>query len=410
MTTKPATTTNLRVLSSILDLYERPGADQSPTAQLTVGTEVIVLTMPDALGWTKLKRVGDGYVGWAFTDYLGPAIAPSERQGAYRVKPDALELRTGPGTEYPIIAAMPQDTLVTQLIDPCQGWAEVRDNSNGRVGWCAAEYLAAVPPAQAGTGPAVMPASAGSSERTPAPDSAKSTSAPATAGKRTQQGCCWQASPRAGAGGGSPLVFDVSHFQGEVDARSAYADGLRGMLHKATEGTDFVDPMYAFNRANARAAGFLWGAYHFGIGGNPQGQAEYFLRHAAPDGSTLLVLDLESNPQGASMSIDDARSFVTYLHNATGKWPGLYGGGYIRDQLGSARDPVLGNCWFWLAEYGDNPSVPPTWPCWTLWQYTDGTSGPEPHRVSGVNGGACDRDRFAGDAGELTQFWAACGV
>jgi len=47
--------------------------------------------------------------------------------------------------------------------------------------------------------------------------------------------------------------------------------------------------------------------------------------------------------------------------------------------------------------------VPVNWEKWTLWQYTDGGLGPDPHSVDGV--GRCDRDKFNGDAEALRRFW-----
>jgi len=85
------------------------------------------------------------------------------------------------------------------------------------------------------------------------------------------------------------------------------------------------------------------------------------------------------------------------------RWPGLYSGHYIKALLGSTTDPVLCNCWLWLAQYGPTAVVPPCWPTWTLWQYTDGAIGPQPHTVSGI--GRCDRDRFMGDEAGLRNLW-----
>jgi len=81
----------------------------------------------------------------------------------------------------------------------------------------------------------------------------------------------------------------------------------------------------------------------------------------------------------------------------------LYSGHYVKDLLGTAKDPVLSNCWFWLSQYGSTAVVPPNWKGWTLWQYTDGGLGPEPHEIPGI--GRCDRDKFGGDAAALAKFW-----
>jgi lysozyme len=115
------------------------------------------------------------------------------------------------------------------------------------------------------------------------------------------------------------------------------------------------------------------------------------------------VLDFEQNPGGPSMSLDDARAFVTHVNEVTGRFPGFYSGSYIKQLLGSAKDPVLAQCWLWLAEYGSTAVVPPNWPTWTMWQYTDGAVGPEPHQVAGI--GHCDRDKFNGSEAQLQKLW-----
>ena len=53
------------------------------------------------------------------------------------------------------------------------------------------------------------------------------------------------------------------------------AAGIAGIIHKATQGLSFQDPTYHDRRTQALAAGLLWGAYHFGEGGDgAQGQHE----------------------------------------------------------------------------------------------------------------------------------------
>ena len=198
-------------------------------------------------------------------------------------------------------------------------------------------------------------------------------------------------------------VVDLSHHNGNVNLQLAKADGIVGVIHKATQGTTIVDPMYQTNRTQAVSAGLLWGAYHFGTGGDGAAQAQYFLSVVKTFENTLLVLDFEQNTGGASMSLDDARAFVTEVNEVTGRYPGFYSGSYIKQLLGSAKDPVLAQCWLWLPEYGPTPVVPANWPTWTMWQYTDGNFGPEPHSVNGI--GACDRDKFNGTEDQLQTLW-----
>ncbi len=145
--------------------------------------------------------------------------------------------------------------------------------------------------------------------------------------------------------------------------------------------------------------------FRFGTGDDPIAQAEHFLATLEPRDGTLPALDLEADRQGPSMSIAQARAFVTHCQARTGKWPGLYSGHAVREALRGASDPVPAHCWLWLAQYTAHPVVPHPWEGWTLWQFTDGHCGSGPCEVSGV--GHCDRSRFAGGAEALAAFWAA---
>jgi lysozyme len=199
------------------------------------------------------------------------------------------------------------------------------------------------------------------------------------------------------------VVIDISHHNANPDFGQAAAAGIVGVIHKATQGLTFKDQMYETNRQKALDAGLLWGAYHFGVGGDGSDQADFFLEFVEPEADTLLVLDYEPNTQGATMSLDDARAFVSQLNDKIGRFPGLYSGSLIKQQLGNNQDPVLAQCFFWLAQYGPTAVVPKNWPTWTLWQYTDGNLGPQPHTVSGIGG--CDRDKFNGDLDGLKELW-----
>ena len=200
------------------------------------------------------------------------------------------------------------------------------------------------------------------------------------------------------------VVIDLSHHNGRVNLVKARADGVIGVIQKATQGGTFVDPTYEQNHTQASNAGVLWGAYHFGTGSDGVRQADHFLSTVDPAQDTLLILDLESNPQGPSMPLEEARAFVTHIKEKTGRSPGIYSGHYVKELLGTSLDPVLGACWFWLAQYGPTAVVPPNWSTWTIWQYTDGAQGPDPHQVKGI--GRCDRDRFNGTETELRKLWA----
>ncbi len=199
------------------------------------------------------------------------------------------------------------------------------------------------------------------------------------------------------------VVIDISHHDGNVNLAKAKEDGILGVIQKATQGQTFKDPTYQRNRQKAKDASLLWGAYHFGTGSDGLKQAQHFLDTVGNNPGTLLALDFEPNPTGPSMDLEEARAFVTHINGETGRFPGFYSGHYIKQLLGTSTDPILAECWFWLAQYGPTPVVPRNWKTWTMWQYTDGALGPKPHTVKGI--GRCDRDKFNGSKAQLRKLW-----
>jgi lysozyme len=204
------------------------------------------------------------------------------------------------------------------------------------------------------------------------------------------------------------VVVDLSHHNASVDFNAAKAAGIVGVLYKATEGTGYTDPTYESRHSAALNAGLMWGAYHFGSAGDGVAQAEHFLSVVNPGPTDLLVLDFEQsyNRNGqpiSSMTLQQAQDFVIHVQSRTGRWPGFYSGSYIKQLLGNNQNPTLANCWFWLAQYGSTPQVPRNWSNWTMWQYTDGNVGPQPHAVKGI--GNCDRDQFNGSLSGLQRLW-----
>jgi lysozyme len=149
----------------------------------------------------------------------------------------------------------------------------------------------------------------------------------------------------------------------------------------------------------------MWGAYHYGLRGNVDRQVDHFLTTVDPDDETLLVLDFESTHHAPQMRRKDAEKFVKKVHDLIGRWPGLYTGqSFINSVLGDDTSTPLANCWLWIARYNTKlPKVPPAWSTFTMWQYTDGSLGPPPHKVSGI--GLCDRNKFNGDLARLMALW-----
>ena len=197
---------------------------------------------------------------------------------------------------------------------------------------------------------------------------------------------------------GLNVVIDLSHYNTVTSFADIKTGGVVGVIHKATQSTDWIDPTYADRKQQAQGAGLWWGAYHFGTNNDGTAQAQYFLSKVNPGPNDLLALDFEQNPE-SQMTIAQAEQFATEVFNQTGRYPGFYSDELAGQLLGDNVNSILANCWFWRAEYGgSSPSVPPTWATWTMWQYT--SSGP----VSGISG-VCDRDTFNGSMDELSRLW-----
>jgi len=234
--------------------------------------------------------------------------------------------------------------------------------------------------------------------------------------------------PTGGPSGlGLDAVIDISHANSVTDFDAIRACGILGVLHKATEGGDWYDPLYPQRRAQAQAAGLLWGAYHFGTGQYPGSQqAAAFLATTAPDAATLMALDFEPNEAhpANTMTIEQAEDFVRTVYQTTGRLPLVYthrswadGDTYGRARLALDRpigpDSILASCDLWLADYSEQPGIPMAWANrgWRFWQYAGddyagggGPFGPLCRAVWGVD--RCDRDLFQGDAGRLYRYWS----
>jgi lysozyme len=200
------------------------------------------------------------------------------------------------------------------------------------------------------------------------------------------------------------LVLDLSHHNLVNGFDIIRGAGIVGIIFKCTQGTTYTDPTYAPRVAAARKAGLLTGAYHFNTGDAAKAQLEHFLKRAAPDDKTLLALDWEAN-KGHDMSLSLAREFLTLLDEKVGRKAVLYSGNVAKEKLGNKTDTFFGSHRLWLCQYGPKPRVQKSWRRPWLWQYTDGTAGPQPWHVAGVSG-LVDCNHFDGDAEQLAREWA----
>ena len=182
--------------------------------------------------------------------------------------------------------------------------------------------------------------------------------------------------------------IDVARYQGEIDWRRARNAGVSFAYIKATEGGDYLDPMFKDHWQGAGRAGVRRGAYHFYYFCRPaEEQARWFIRNVPPGAGDLPpVLDLEWNHTSptctkrppANIVRAEARKFLSILERHYGQRPIVYTTPEFYRTTGIGR---LRGTQFWLRSVAAHPSKVYPGARWTFWQYTGtgvipGISGP----------------------------------
>jgi lysozyme len=207
-------------------------------------------------------------------------------------------------------------------------------------------------------------------------------------------------------------ILDISHWNTVADWKAIHAAGVAGVIHKASQGSHYRDPVFERHRAQAKAAGLLFGRYHFGEGEDVPGQVTNFLQGWTPD--EALALDYEANvrydatgnlvPAGPSMSLSEAEEFVAEVFTRTGVLPAIYSGATLKEALAARQgsSPLL-KCRLWLAQLGPSAKLPLGFTSYWCWQFTANA------HIPGVTG-YVDRSMFDGSPAELAASWAPQGV
>lgn len=196
-----------------------------------------------------------------------------------------------------------------------------------------------------------------------------------------------------------PICIDISHHQGECDFDEVYAAGVVGMIHKATEGTSFVDDMRAENCVAAKNAGLAVATYHWlSPGSNPSAQMEFYLSTIDPVRGERVVIDYEQDGCTLNMLHDAVAALLDYGQDLQIT---VYSGHLLKEQLGSDCDDFLReHCDLWLAQY---TSGTPSWPDgtfdeWTLWQYSESGT------IPGIDDAYVDLNNFNGGEAQFLAW------
>jgi len=205
-----------------------------------------------------------------------------------------------------------------------------------------------------------------------------------------------------------PMVVDLSHWDPASDYNAVKAAGIHGVIYKATEGSSYTDDTYVSQQHAAKAAGLLWGSYHFADASDVNKQISNFMKFACPDPDELFCLDWEDNPSGGgAMSAANAKTWITEVERQLNR-PNqcvIYSGNTAKEKI-SGKDSFFGARRLWLCQYtSGTPTWQQSWDNYWLWQFTDGQVGPTPHSISGI--GPCDINSYdQGPADQLAAEWA----
>lgn len=200
------------------------------------------------------------------------------------------------------------------------------------------------------------------------------------------------------------MVVDISHHNTVTSFDKLYKSGIRGVIHKSSQGVGMIDKFYALRRKAALDAGLLWGAYHFADSSDPMAQAKHFMDVASPDANTLMALDYEPN-NNTTMNLKGAQAFLTQLDGDLARKNVIYSGNLIKETL-KIKD--ASGWWsshpLWLAQYGKSMVLPSQWDQAFLWQFSDGQVNLQGTTVDGLTG-QVDRNSFNGTFADLKKQW-----
>ena len=125
----PATTTTMYTTAN-LNMRTGPGTTYSIIRVIPKGAAVTVLSISG--GWARVSYGGS--TGYSSMTYLTSSVTSND----IRITTDELNLRSGPGTTYSIIAVMPKGSKVT-VLSVSGSWARVI--YNGKTGYAHTGYL-----------------------------------------------------------------------------------------------------------------------------------------------------------------------------------------------------------------------------------------------------------------------------
>lgn len=146
--------------------------------------------------------------------------------------------------------------------------------------------------------------------------------------------------------------IDVASYQSGMDAGNVAGDFV---IIKATEDTNYMNPVFSGHVKQTLAAGKKLGVYHFASVGDAKKQADFFLKKVSSYvGKAMLVLDYEAG--AVSQGVSWAKTWLDRVYDKTGVRPVIYMG--LADENRLDWSPVVkANYGLWVAQYNNYNTV-----------------------------------------------------
>jgi GH25 family lysozyme M1 (1,4-beta-N-acetylmuramidase) len=165
--------------------------------------------------------------------------------------------------------------------------------------------------------------------------------------------------------------------------------GIDFIIHKCTQGSEFVDHLFKERQKEARKRNLFIGSYHFAgkgfldakgklyfVAQDPIVEADLYIKNADPKEGELLILDWEIEYKDP---VKWCSTFIQHVFEKTRIKPFLY-----TNDARAIKYPWPSNWKFWIARYPKNDNgtmqTEPSFKNWSLWQFSskgkvDGIAG-----------------------------------
>ena len=218
---------------------------------------------------------------------------------------------------------------------------------------------------------------------------------------------------------GRPLGVDVSHYQGTINWSTLAAQKdfaiIKGTGSDGSNDTNYLDSQFTTNANGARAAGMIFGTYHFADPSSTTtdavAQADYMIAHSGigmENGNLPPMLDLESGSTDPTTISNWANAFCYRIYARLGVKPVIYSSSgtyasYVNSSVYNTWKLVDANYGSSDGVYTDSstavdtggPSSTGHWATWTMWQYNSVAT------VPGIGTDPVDSDVFNGTLAQL---------